>query len=302
MASYVKDECPVCENGTYDIIGQINEKTPPVPVPDGSAVVSCKNCRLIYVNPMPHWDSDDFARLYNDAYFSHMKTPAQKKWLQVRRDVVPHRRFGRIAPQLKADGQTLLEIGAGEYAFMCRHLSSKGWDVTAQEPGVFGAELRKIDGIKVETAGVKDLDAHGSYSLIFADSVLEHVPDPVVYYQKLANMLAPGGVLYTVSPNERSMYNFLSNFIARKNGSSPHYIAPYIEPYHLIGYTKKALAILGEKSGLSLVRYKKIDDYMAFHTLNSARSALVKYPLALLYAVSQTVGLGTNAEALFVKQ
>ena len=301
MASYVKDECPVCESGAHDIIGQINEKAPPVPVPSGSAVVTCKNCRLIYVNPMPHWDSDDFARLYDDTYFSHMKSQAQKKWLQVRQNVVPHRRFGRIAPQIKADGQKLLEIGAGEYAFMCRHLVAKGWDVTAQEPGVFGAKLREIDGLKVETAGVKELDAQGAYSLIFADSVLEHVPDPVVYYRKLASLLAPGGVLYTVSPNERSVYNFLSNLIAKRKGASPHYIAPYTEPYHLIGYTKKSLGILGEKSGLSLVRYKKADDYMAFHTLNSARSAPVKYPLALLYAMSQSVGLGTNAEALFVK-
>lgn len=60
--------------------------------------------------------------------------------------------------------------------------------------------------------------------------------------------------------------------------------------------------MLGEKSGLNLFSYRKVDDYKAFHMLNSKRSAIIRYPFALLYVVSQGVGLGTNGEALFVKQ
>ena len=302
MATYTKDQCPVCECKSNSTIGKIQDKEPPVPVPEGSGIVKCENCKLIYVNPMPHWDSGDYAKLYDASYFSYFKSDGQKKWHDVRKNAIPQRRFGRIEPYIKHGKKKMLEIGAGENAFMCRYLLQKGWDATAQEPArAFAEALGKIDGLKVETKGIKEMDGTGEYSFIFADSVLEHVPDPVEYYIKIASLLAPGGVLYTVSPNEYSMYNYLHNIGAKRKGATPHYIAPYTEPYHLTGFTKKSLKILGQKSGLRLVGYKKIEDYMAFHALNSERGALTKYPLALLYTMSQWVGLGTNGEALFVK-
>jgi 2-polyprenyl-3-methyl-5-hydroxy-6-metoxy-1,4-benzoquinol methylase len=302
MTTYVKDTCPVCECKKYSVIGRINEKDPPVIIPEESIIVECNNCKLIYVNPMPYWDDEDYAKLYNEAYFSHMNADMQKKWLDVRKNRIPQKRYSRIANNIKTDKKKILEIGAGEYAFMCRYLMSKEWDVTAQEPSMLYAEkLRSINGLKVETKGIKELEGDGEYSLIFADSVLEHVPDPIPYYQKLSKLLVRGGVLYTVSPNEYSVYNFLLNFIAKSKGATPHYIAPYTQPYHLIGFTKKSLKLLAQNSGLSLISYRKIDDYMAFHTLNSSRNVWVKYPLALLHAVSQSIGLGTNGEALFVK-
>ncbi|MDR0491057.1 MAG: class I SAM-dependent methyltransferase [Oscillospiraceae bacterium] len=301
MAAYVKDNCPVCGCAEYGTIGKILDKEPPVPVPDGSAIVKCKNCRLIYVNPMPYWDTDDYARLYNEEYFAHLKSDEQKRWFEVRESIIPRKRFNKIASHINSPKKKMLEIGAGENAFMCRYLVSMDWDVTAQEPTeLFANKLLNNIGIKVETKGIIDLD--GEYSLIFADSVLEHVPDPIVYYQKLASLLTPGGVLYTISPNERSMYNFLLNLVAKLKKNTPHYIAPYSQPYHLVGYTREALEILGQKSGLTLLSYKKADDYMAFHALSSKKNPLVRYPLALLYAVSDNVGLGTNGEALFVKE
>ena len=302
MASYVKDLCPVCECNEFRVIGKVNEKDPPVHIPDDSMIVKCSGCRLIYVNPMPYWDDDDYAKLYGESYFLHLKSDEQKKWLHVREHIIPQKRFGRIEEQMRQSNKRMLEIGAGEHAFMSRYLINKGWDATAQEPSKsFADKLRSIEGLKVETRGIKEMDGAGEFSLIFADSVLEHVPDPIVYYQKLASLLVPGGVLYTVSPNEYSMYNFLANMIAKRNGSTPHYIAPYVEPYHLLGFTEKSLNILAEKSNLTLAKYYKADDYMAFHALNSKRRPFIKVPLALLYSLSQGIGMGTNGEALFVK-
>jgi SAM-dependent methyltransferase len=303
MATYIKDECPVCGSAEYGVIGKITDKNPPVKIPEGSAVVKCGGCRLIYANPMPYWDSGDYAALYDESYFSHLKSDGQKKWLDKRENIIPAKRFGRIAKKINPGSKKMLEIGAGEYAFMCRYLIAKGWEASAQEPGEsFAGKLRGIEGLSVETRGIKELDGSGLYSFIFADSVLEHVPDPGAYYKKLAELLAPDGLLYTVSPNEYSMYNFLHNRGRKRKGLTPHYIAPYTQPYHLLGFTKKSLKILGEKSGLRLISYKKSGDYMAFHALNSTRSALVKLPLALIYAVSQLLGKGTNGEAVFVKK
>lgn len=304
MATYVSNKCPVCECGRYNKIGNVNEADPPVPIASDSAIVNCKNCRLIYVNPMPYWSSDDFVKLYDRTYFLDLRTDTKKQWLDIRKNHNPQMRFELIEPYIKSDKRRMLEIGAGEFAYMCQYLADKDWDVTAQEPSAAYQEKLNAIGIgdiKVEPHGIMELEGEGLYSLIYADSVLEHVPDPVPYYKKLANLLAPGGVLYTVSPNEYSMYNFILNFSAKAKSNTPHYIAPYKQPYHLIGFTKKSLEILGDKSGLNLVSYKKINDYMAYNMLTSRHSPYIKYPAAAVFALSQKLGMGTNGEAMFIK-
>lgn len=296
MAIFVKDLCPVCGCRRFRDFGEARQGGAPVRVPDGSRIVACRDCRLIYVNPMPHWSGEEMALLYDDSYFLHLKADERAQWLRMRRDVIPKKRFARIAPHIRAGARSLLEIGAGENAFMCRHLMRQGWRCAAQEPSPLYAEkLREISGLAVETKDITELD--GEYSLIFADSVLEHTPAPVNYYKKLAGLLAEGGVLYTVSPSEYSLYNFLRSRAA----GAPRYIAPYEQPYHLVGFTKKALQICAKESGLRLAFYRKYNDYMAFQTIHSNKHAAAKYPLALMFALAQAAGLGTNGEALFRK-
>jgi SAM-dependent methyltransferase len=300
MPVYKKVSCPVCDCPEKINIGPVNGGNTPVRIPDDSKIVICKKCRLIYVTPMPYWSGEDFGRLYNETYFSIDKSKEQ--WMNIRQNENPPMRFEFIKPYIKSEAKKMLEIGAGEFAFMCRFLRDKGWDITAQEPSVFFQDkLRAIENLKTETCGITELTGEGSYSFIYADSVLEHIPDPVPHYRKLASLLAPGGILYTVSPNEYSMLNFLLNIKAKLKGDTPHYISPYKPPYHLIGFTKKSLKILAAKSGLELVHYKKWHDYMAAYTLNGGLNPLIKFPAALLFALSQKLGMGTNGEALFRK-
>jgi len=132
MASYVKDECPVCKRKEYKIIGKINDKEPPVFIPDDSAIVKCKSCGLIYVNPMPYWDKSDYEKLYNDTYFSHFEADKLKKWIEIRKNVIPRKRFDKIRMEITSSKRKMLEIGAGEHAFMSKYLIDKGWDITTQ--------------------------------------------------------------------------------------------------------------------------------------------------------------------------
>lgn len=300
MPVYKKINCPVCDCPEYNKIGKINLKDTRVPVFPDSAIVSCKNCRLIYVSPMPFWDKEDFKKMYDQFYFTSVKS--NDKWMDIRQNRNPLFRFEFIEQFLKTDVKELLEIGAGEFAFMCQLLKDKGWNVTAQEPSLeFRNKLRTIKDINVEACDIMDLPGDRSYSLIYADSVLEHVPDPVSYYLKLADLLVPGGVLYTVSPNEYSAFNFFENIKAKIKGDTSPYICPYNYSYHLLGFTKKSLKLLANKSGLEFVLYKKWRDFVAFHILAGKSNPLIKFPKAFIYALFDKLGMGTNGEALFRK-
>ncbi|EGV20657.1 Methyltransferase type 11 [Thiocapsa marina 5811] len=42
----------------------------------------------------------------------------------------------------------------------------------------------------------------GSFDLVFADNVLEHLPDPARVFAEVARVLRPGGVLLGKTPNK----------------------------------------------------------------------------------------------------
>ena len=284
------------------MIGTVNDSNPPVPIPDESIIVKCANCWLLYVNPIPFWDDSDYVKLYTEEYFAGYQDEEKKPWMQLRKYRIPEIRFKLIEKHIKSPDKTLLEIGAGESAFMCQYLINKGWETTAQEPNtIFNDRLKNIKGLNVETKSVLDINEENQYSLIYSDSVLEHVANPNDYLKKITKMLKPGGVFYNVSPNEYSMNNYINRYIAKLMNKTPRYISPYKKPYHLIGFTKRAYEILAKNSSLQLVFYKKMEDYNAFQMINSNRKAIVRFPLALLYYIAQKLGLGTNGEALFVK-
>jgi SAM-dependent methyltransferase len=187
---------------------------------------------------------------------------------------------------------------------MGKYLLAEGWDVTAQELSpTFVEELSKIENIKLETRNLLEICEKKKYSLIYADSVIEHVADPLVYFNKMSSLLEPGGILYTVQPNEYSLLNFCLNVRSRINRTTPSYISPYKDAYHLIGFTKKSLQICGEKSGLRLISFKKENDYSAFQMrLSKKRSPLIRYPAAGMLALAQLAGYGTITEAMFLKE
>jgi len=302
MPDFSYDTCPVCKSIIFKKIGKIEDTLNNGLQPHNSEIVKCSNCDLIFVNPLPIWDNNDFATLYNEKYFNLEKNPGKGKWLKIREHKNIYERFNRINKYLKSEKNSLLEIGSGIYAFMCKSLLQKGWDVTAQEPSKKLSEQLQhyYPDMKVITEDYLTLDEHTRYSLIYADSVFEHVHNPGEYITKSASLLEAGGILYFISPNEHSLLNYLVTLINRLRGKSVHYLSPYKSPYHLIGFSKKSLEILASESGLQLIAYIKRYDYIWFHILERKKNPL-KYPVALLFYLIDRCGWGANLEIILKK-
>lgn len=79
-----------------------------------------------------------------------------------------------------------------------------------------------------------------------------------------------------------------------------HYISPYVLPYHLLGYSKKGVKILAEKSGLELLEYIKKYDYFWYQAKNGKNP--LRYIKVIVYWLMDALGYGMNLEIVLRKK
>jgi 2-polyprenyl-3-methyl-5-hydroxy-6-metoxy-1,4-benzoquinol methylase len=299
MPTFKTNQCPVCQSSSFSIIGKSDLGTVNVEKPQNPLVVKCKNCKTIYANPLPIWDASDFSELYKTDYF----TPVPEKWTKTRSEINPAWRFKKIEKYLKTDNRNLLEFGAGIQAYMAKYLHAKNWNIDIQEPSKdFGNALEKIyPQFKIIKTGFLNIHSTTRYSLIYSDSVLEHVHNPIDYIQKCAELLEPGGILYFISPNEHSFRNWGYTFLKKIKGKPVNYLAPYTNPYHLIGFSHKGIQIMAKKSGLQFVKHIRSHDYECTKLIEK-RKNIIYYPFAFLLYIADLMGWGTNQEIILRKE
>ena len=115
MAEFIFNKCPVCQSEKFTKIGNPDPGTVDINKPSETQIVKCRNCKTIYVNPMPIWTKEDFSKLYNNVedYFSVVSKSSDLK-----EKVTIERRFNSISQFLETTNQNYFEIGAGVHALI----------------------------------------------------------------------------------------------------------------------------------------------------------------------------------------
>ncbi len=143
----------------------------------------------------------------------------------------------------------LLEVGAAAGYFLA----------AARDAGFepFGIELsaeiadaaRRRFGVDVEAGSIADVDLDSnSFDVACAWHVLEHLVDPVVVLERIADALRPGGFAFFEVPN-------FGGIRARREGAT----WPLLQPeHHVAQYTPDALAAALERAGFALVTLESV--------------------------------------------
>jgi SAM-dependent methyltransferase len=147
----------------------------------------------------------DVASLYDDAYYAGRgsdplvdfafeyehpeKTVRQSEWRGVLRIV------RRLAPQAR----TWLDLGCGTGGLVRYVASQSRLDVAGFDQGAW-AERARREGLPILDAS--DLETRaGSFDVVTAIEVIEHVIDPVDFLRQARRMLRPGGLIFLTTAN-----------------------------------------------------------------------------------------------------
>lgn len=232
-----------------------------------TSIVQCRNCNLIFSNPLPIPDD------IND----HYGIPPESYWIpeyfQVHDDYYSHivttfkRLYGPSSTQLLTEQGKLraLDVGAGIGKGMIA-LERAGFDVQAFEPSQpfyeRAIEKMNISPERIRLGGIEKMEYEPeSFDLVVFSAVLEHVYDPSASITKALSWLKPGGLIHIEVPSSRWLISKVFNAYYRLIGTDyVTNISPMHPPFHLYEFGESSFRRHARRFGYQIA---KLDPWVA---------------------------------------
>lgn len=196
-------------------------------------IATCTGCGTGTTSPWP--SQDDLAACYGNSYGygAHQLIAGEKRY-----------RSGRLVAHAGISPGRVLDVGC-MYGFLLDEASARGHETWGAELASEPAAAARARGHRVTTGTLDDhLRAHPEvrFDAIFAQHVVEHLPDPRAFFATATSLLAPGGRLVVAVPNFTAS---LRRIAARAWGW-------YQVPVHLHHLTAGGLRHLALEAGLTI--------------------------------------------------
>jgi SAM-dependent methyltransferase len=170
--------CPICKSSSMSVLHNF----------EPFKVVSCRNCRLIYLNP--RIKESEMTKVYQEnEYFSDSGDSGYQHYNYTSQEVSLRMTFRRFLKELKKYSMTsgrLLELGCGYGYFLDEakyHFSYIAGTELSEEAGNYA---RKISSADLYIGDLSSLpDEICDFDLIVTNNVIEHIYDPVAFMVSL---------------------------------------------------------------------------------------------------------------------
>lgn len=218
-------------------------------------VLRCTSCIGIHVTPLPTQEA--LSHYYASQFYQQDKPDYVERYERDRRwwEQCVHQPILKQAMRIldaalptKVDRYAMLDIGAGPGIALDvgKRLRLDTWGI---EPNPTLVDALRLRGHSCFTGTLESCNAewYGAYHIIYLYEVLEHQPQPEDFLLRCYEMLAPGGVLVCVVPND---YNPLQRQACAMHGLPPYWLAP---PQHLWYWTPKMLQLQLRRVGFRLL-------------------------------------------------
>lgn len=209
-----------------------------------SAIVTCRNCGLSYVNPrvtsaeinrkLQLWATED---VVDGERLRHSFEPATLAY---------YGRFIALVERRVRRGR-LLDIGCSTGAFL-QVARAAGWQVEGLEIGLASARYAAESlGLSVQQGSLYDYVPSEKFDALAMLEVIEHLEDPRRALGLAHELLTDDGVLLVTTPNFDSLYRRLCG---------PRWWVINCEDEHIVLFTLAALTRLLEDAGFVVVDYR----------------------------------------------
>lgn len=231
METAIQEEmmCPVCTGSARHLYTK-----------DRFSVARCVTCQTLFIENPPH----DTSALYDKSYFFGDESAGGYGSYDDEKEAMraTFERCLDIISNYQSSG-ALYDVGAatGYFLDLAR---SRGFSVSGIDVSVVATREAQKKGIEVAT-GAFESTTHNpaSFDVVTLFDVLEHVPQPSALIKKVADMLAPGGILMGCTPDSMSVN-------ARLLGKHWHLLFP---PEHLVLLNDKSLRLLLDGHGFEVI-------------------------------------------------
>jgi SAM-dependent methyltransferase len=137
------------------------------------------------------------------------------------------------------EGRRLLDLGCW-VGYLLAEARDRGWDVLGVEPSAFAAaHARDTFGLDIVEQDLLAAELpEGAFDAVVLGDVIEHLTDPLGALERIATLLAPGGVLFLTVPDAGSR-------VARAMGKRWWSVIPT----HVQYFSRHSLALLLRRAG-----------------------------------------------------
>lgn len=230
-------DCPVCEAADRKTAATFDRRLKPL------RTVVCTSCGLFYTDPMP--TEAELARYYADEYradyqFAGLR-PRRSHVLKKEREA--ERRLANILAHCGDTPRRTLDFGCGSGELVHR-LARAGHHAVGLEPGRAFSDFAatKAEGLgtcRIDGGTWREADyATGSFDIITAYHVLEHLREPVAALRRIGDWLSADGRLFLEVPDMQGY---------------PLKCFEHFHFAHVLGFSRDNLLLAAHRAGFTLV-------------------------------------------------
>ena len=217
-------------------------------------LVQCRNCGLIYVSPRS--DSTELYALYGESYFCNNDSGTVGYTNYLRDESNIRKTFARRLKRLERCVKPghALDVGCATGFYMAE-ARARGWQVQGLDVSHFAIRyVRERFGYDVRQGTLLELEyPTNGYDLITMWDVIEHVPDPRAYVQKIAALLRPGGVFALATPD---VYSLPARLTGRR------WVGYKLSEEHVYYFSLQTLRRLLDDAGLDVIDSYPVGKYV----------------------------------------
>jgi len=234
----LKVTCPICE----EITTSSPEGEVLLALHLTKQVLKCPDCQSSFLYPIPI--SAELRQVYQPDYFRGF---FKSYWKDYYKGIQLGKRLTKIKP-----GGNFLDIGCAIGSMLAGIRDTTNWQVYGIEADEKTAEYARTKrGLKVFDDNLEQLQFEaGFFDYIYANNVIEHIPQPANFFKAANRLLAKAGILHLSTPNGP-----IDLYPSLKLGNPEN---PVLTRHagHVNFFSQKGLFILAEKVGFQVVRFR----------------------------------------------